>query len=58
MIENTDPKQALVKTDVSSRFLFLDDLRHPYDAFEHTKQTMFLQKLIISKWKQDEQEKM
>ena len=44
MIENTDPKQALVKTDVSSRFLFLDDLRHPYDAFEHTKQTMFLQK--------------
>lgn len=29
---------------VSGRFLFLDDIRIPCDAFKHTQQTMFLQK--------------
>lgn len=29
---------------VNGRFLFLDDIRQPYDAFEHTQQTMFLEK--------------
>ena len=29
---------------LSSVYLFLDDIRHPYSAFEYTKETMFLQK--------------
>jgi hypothetical protein len=29
---------------ISDRFLFLDDIRNPNDAYEHTKQIMFLQK--------------
>jgi hypothetical protein len=28
----------------TEKYLFLDDIRHPYDAFNYTKQTMFLQK--------------
>jgi hypothetical protein len=26
------------------KYLFLDDIRHPYDAFNYTKQSMFLHK--------------
>ncbi|MFV7235165.1 cyclic-phosphate processing receiver domain-containing protein [Flavobacterium sp. ZB4R12] len=45
MKNEINKNKALDKTlAVSGRFLFLDDIRHPYDAFEHTKQTMFLQK--------------
>jgi hypothetical protein len=29
---------------VNGSFLFLDDIRQPHDAFEHTQQTMFLHK--------------
>ena len=32
------------KHAVSDRFLFLDDIRQPSGAFEHTQQTMFLHK--------------
>lgn len=39
----TEPK-APAKTDDMDRFLFLDDYRHPYDAFSHTQQSMYLHK--------------
>ena len=45
MKNEINKNKALDKTHaVSSRFLFLDDIRYPYDAFEHTQQIMFLQK--------------
>jgi hypothetical protein len=45
MKNEINKNKALDKTlTVSGRFLFLDDIRHPYDAFEHTQQTMFLHK--------------
>jgi hypothetical protein len=45
MENKLNKNKALDKTlAVSGRFLFLDDIRQPYDAFEHTQQTMFLEK--------------
>lgn len=45
MENKLNKNKALDKTlAVSGKFLFLDDIRQPYDAFEHTQQTMFLEK--------------
>ena len=52
MKNEINKNKALDKTlAVSGRFLFLDDIRHPYDAFEHTQQTnyVFAEKMGSSK---------
>ena len=45
MENELNKNKALDKTlVVRGKFLFLDDIRQPSDAFEHTQQTMFLEK--------------
>ena len=41
---NTPRQPAFCQHHVSGCFLFLDDIREPKDAFEYTKQTMFVDK--------------
>lgn len=38
---NTPRQPAFCQHHVSGCFLFLDDIRHPEDAYEYTKQMMF-----------------
>jgi hypothetical protein len=42
MLGNKTQTLQFIKNTINARFLFLDDIRHPLDAFEYTKQTMFL----------------
>ena len=49
MSTNKNIKTAQSKPDgytmLPDIFLFLDDIRHPYDAYTYTQETMFLQKI-------------
>ena len=43
-----------INTGLSAVYLFLDDIRHPYDAYSYTQETMFLQKkwVVVKNYKE------
>ena len=53
-IENKDLTSNDAKPMLSDVYLFLDDIRHPYDAFTYTQETMFLQKkwVVVKNYKE------
>lgn len=44
MLKNKIQQSKSCQNAIGDKFLFLDDIRHPTEAFEYTQQTMFLQK--------------